>query len=69
MYFQKDGCILGDIGGSLGLFIGASVITVFELFDVIAVHLHKTYAVRDGNKQKQGADYRRSNFVTAPTRV
>lgn len=26
-------CISGDIGGSLGLFIGASVITVFEIVD------------------------------------
>ena len=34
-----DICLLikfsGDIGGSMGLFVGASVITVFELGDAI----------------------------------
>ena len=28
-------CVTGDIGGSMGLFVGASVITVFELGDAI----------------------------------
>ncbi|XP_041378064.1 uncharacterized protein LOC121390337 [Gigantopelta aegis] len=40
--------LLCDIGGSMGLFVGASVLTVFELFDLIAhqsiyrvTHAHK----------------------------
>ena len=30
---------LGEMGGYMGLFLGASVITLFELFDTILCHL------------------------------
>lgn len=30
---------LGDIGGSLGLFIGASVMTLFEIFDLLGTYV------------------------------
>ena len=70
MLFQREWHIPGDIGGSLGLFIGASVITVFELFDVVVMHLHKKHGVAEGEKRRQGSDNRLPNLVTAQsTRV
>lgn len=30
-----DLCSLGDIGGQMGLFIGASVLTILEIFDYL----------------------------------
>ena len=32
---------IGDIGGSLGLFVGASVLTLFEMLDAIVVNFLK----------------------------
>ena len=31
-------CVLGDLGGNMGLLVGASVITVFELLDLFIYH-------------------------------
>ena len=41
----------GDIGGSMGLFVGASVITVFELFDAILHNLSKRQFLRPEKKR------------------
>ena len=38
--------LAGDIGGSMGLFIGASVITVFELADVIIHNVFRLYCCK-----------------------
>jgi hypothetical protein len=36
---QRFSDLLGNIGGQLGLFIGMSVITIFELFDLLLLRL------------------------------
>lgn len=46
---HHDVCVAGDIGGSLGLFVGASVLSVFEVFDVC---LH-TACVRRHHRRKR----------------
>ena len=43
--------VTGDIGGSMGLFVGASVITVFELFDAILHNLSKRQFLRPEKKR------------------
>ena len=47
-YFLVPG-LLGDIGGQMGLFIGASILTILELFDyvyeVIKVKRLKKYII------------------------
>ncbi|PNI33305.1 ASIC1 isoform 3 [Pan troglodytes] len=45
-------CCLGDIGGQMGLFIGASILTVLELFDY-AYEVIKHKLCRRGKCQKQ----------------
>ena len=39
-------CVTGDVGGSLGLFLGASVLTIVELFDALLHHGLKRLCVR-----------------------
>lgn len=39
---------LGDIGGSLGLFIGASVMTLFEIFDLLGTYVADRKLKRKG---------------------
>ncbi len=46
----------GDIGGSLGLFLGASAITVFEVLDVF---LHNIAKRRKRHKHQEAAERKR----------
>ena len=52
--------VAGDIGGSMGLFVGASVITVFELIDAM---LHNFLKV-----QLQETKQRRRSIAIARTK-
>ena len=45
MAYEFSG-LLGDIGGNMGLFIGASILTVIELFDFL-YELMKERCVQD----------------------
>ncbi|XP_064643335.1 uncharacterized protein LOC135497392 isoform X2 [Lineus longissimus] len=45
--------LLCDIGGSMGLFVGASALTVFEVIDVFAYHLCKKAAPKKESKKKK----------------
>ena len=48
-------CVLsGDIGGSMGLFVGASVITVFELCDAI-IHNFLKMQIEKNRRRKRAA--------------
>ena len=44
--------ISGDIGGSIGLFVGASVLTAFEILDVF-VHNALKIHLRSGSRRKR----------------
>ena len=52
----------GDFGGYLGLLVGASVITVFELLDLViyngAVKLRKRFPARKTEDQPQNYNVR-----------
>ena len=36
--------VAGEIGGNMGLFLGASIVTVFEVLDLILYHLALRHA-------------------------
>ena len=44
----------GDIGGSMGLFIGASVITGFEFIDVIVLNIVRLHCRKRAKKGAHG---------------
>ena len=44
--------VTGDIGGSMGLFIGASALTIFELLDVFAYVLFRKAAPKPATKHR-----------------
>ena len=45
--------ISGDIGGSMGLFIGASVMTIYEIVDVILNYATETALRRIQRRKKR----------------
>lgn len=45
-------CLTGDIGGSMGLFIGASVMTIFEILDFV-LNMSAEKAVKRKRKRKR----------------
>ncbi|XP_062854865.1 acid-sensing ion channel 1A [Trichomycterus rosablanca] len=50
--------LLGDIGGQMGLFIGASILTILELFDYLyEVAKYKLCRCSDKKHQRDGADH------------
>ena len=44
--------VAGDIGGSMGLLIGASIITLFEALDAFAITLTKRRLGQNGGQKK-----------------
>ena len=51
----------GDIGGSMGLFVGASVITVFELCDAIIHNFLKMQIDKNRRKKRATGIQKRQN--------
>ena len=45
-------CPLGEIGGNLGLFLGASVVTVFEVLDLIFYSIALRQAAKQDTKKR-----------------
>ena len=50
--------IVGDIGGSLGLFIGASMLTVMEIIDLLIILAPGLFADRRKKEGEQDANAR-----------
>ncbi|KAL8164748.1 UNVERIFIED_CONTAM: Acid-sensing ion channel 1C [Gekko kuhli] len=58
--------LLGDIGGQMGLFIGASLLTVLEIFDYLyEVLREKLLGLYQSRRQAGGSE--RDNLSTCPT--
>ena len=46
-------CTSGDIGGSMGLFIGASVMTIYEIVDLILNYVTESAIIRMKRNKRQ----------------
>jgi len=62
--------ISADLGGNLGLFLGCSILTVFEFIDFLIVYCTGMYRVRrQGSKRERDMDIEsgQSNGITGIT--
>jgi hypothetical protein len=56
----------GDIGGSIGLFVGASILTIFEILDTI-FHTLARHSASEHQKKKNDKINKRNKPAISPT--
>ncbi|XP_072569123.1 acid-sensing ion channel 1-like isoform X2 [Paramormyrops kingsleyae] len=56
--------LLGDIGGQMGLFIGASILTILELFDYLYEVVKHKLCFHSQKKQEQSSDSERGAVLS-----
>ena len=63
LYFLQF-IVIGDMGGYLGLLIGASVVTIFEVLDlIIDTAINKLFGRKKKKKRRRQRDQRGDNIV------
>ncbi|XP_064650053.1 uncharacterized protein LOC135501729 isoform X2 [Lineus longissimus] len=53
--------LISDIGGSMGLFVGASVLTLCELLDAVTLYIYKRFIKRDSVSDHKHSKYSTKN--------